>query len=77
VIDNVVMPKLQGDELNLDPLFILISLGFWAALLGAPGVLLATPLTVTVMAIADEFDATRWVAVLLSRDGRPSPEYEV
>ncbi|MGA2952122.1 MAG: AI-2E family transporter [Caulobacteraceae bacterium] len=70
-IDNVVMPKLQGDELNLDPLFILISLGFWAAILGAPGVLLSTPLTVTVMAIAAEFRVTRWLAVLLSRDGLP------
>jgi len=72
IIDNIIMPKLQGDELNLDPLLILISLGFWAALLGAPGVLMATPLTVTVMALAAEFDSTRWLAVLLSRDGRPS-----
>ena len=71
VVDNVLMPKLQGDELNLDPLFILISLGFWAAILGAPGVLLSTPLTVTVMALAAEFESTRWVAVLLSRDGLP------
>ena len=70
-IDNIVMPKLQGDELNLDPLFILISLGFWAAILGAPGVLLSTPLTVAVMSIAAEFEATRWLAVLLSRDGLP------
>jgi predicted PurR-regulated permease PerM len=76
VIDNVIMPKLQGDELNLDPLLILVSLGFWAALLGAPGVLLATPLTVTVMAVAAEFSSTRWVAVLLSRDGRPTGEPE-
>jgi predicted PurR-regulated permease PerM len=74
VIDNVVMPKLQGDELNLDPLFILISLGFWAAILGAPGVLLSTPLTVMMMSIAAEFEATRWVAVLLSRNGLPDVE---
>jgi predicted PurR-regulated permease PerM len=71
LIDNVIMPKWQGDELNLDPLFILISLGFWAAILGAPGVILSTPLTVAVMSIAAEFRTTRWVAVLLSRDGRP------
>ena len=71
VVDNIIMPKLQGDELNLDPLLILISLGFWAAILGAPGVLLSTPLTVTVMALAAEFESTRWVAILLSRDGRP------
>ena len=72
LIDNVIMPKLQGDELNLDPLFILISLGFWAAILGGPGVLLSTPLTVAVMAIAAEFRETRWLAVLLSRDGLAS-----
>jgi predicted PurR-regulated permease PerM len=71
VIDNVLMPKLQGDELNLDPLFILISLGFWAAILGAPGVLLSTPLTVAVMSIAAEFEETRWLAVVISRDGLP------
>ncbi len=40
LIDNVLMPKLQGDELNIDPLLVLISIGFWGAILGAPGVLL-------------------------------------
>ncbi len=71
LIDNVLMPKLQSDELNIDPLLVLISIGFWGAILGAPGVLLSTPLTVTVMAIAAEFESTRWLAVLLSRDGHP------
>ena len=71
IIDNVVMPKLQSDELNIDPLLVLISIGFWGAILGAPGVLLSTPLTVTVMAIAAEFESTRWLAILLSRDGHP------
>ncbi len=74
LIDNVLMPKLQSDELNIDPLLVLISIGFWGAILGAPGVLLSTPLTVTVMAIAGEFEGTRWLAVLLSRDGHPDPE---
>lgn len=71
LIDNVVMPKLQSDELNLDPLLVLISIGFWAAILGAPGVLLSTPLTVTVMAICAEFPSMRWLAIMLSRDGEP------
>jgi predicted PurR-regulated permease PerM len=70
-IDNVVMPKLQSDELNIDPLLVLISIGFWGAMLGVPGVLLSTPLTVTVMAVAAEFDGSRWLAVLISRDGNP------
>ncbi len=71
IIDNVVMPKLQSDELNIDPLLVLISIGFWGSILGAPGILLSTPLTVTVMAIAAEFESTRWLAVMISKDGHP------
>jgi AI-2 transport protein TqsA len=69
VIENILLPKLQGDRLNLDPVFILLSLGFWGAMLGLAGALLSTPLTVVVMAIAAEFDGARWLAVLLSKDG--------
>ncbi|MFI4933386.1 MAG: AI-2E family transporter [Caulobacterales bacterium] len=71
LIDNVLMPKLQGDELNIDPLLVLISIGFWGFILGAPGVLLSTPLTVTVMAVTAEFDGARWLAILISKDGEP------
>lgn len=69
LIENVLLPKLQSDRLNLDPVFILLSLGFWGVILGLPGVLLSTPLTVVVMAIAAEFPGTRWLAILLSKDG--------
>ncbi len=69
VIENILLPKLQSDRLNLDPVFILLSLGFWGALLGVAGALLSTPLTVVVMSIAAEFEGARWLAVLLSKDG--------
>ncbi len=72
LIDNVLMPKLASDELNIDPLLVLISIGFWGAIFGMPGVLLSTPLSVTVLAITAEFESTRWIAVLLSRDGNPA-----
>jgi AI-2 transport protein TqsA len=68
-IENILLPKLQGDRLNIDPVFVLLSLGFWGALLGPPGALLSTPLTVVVMAVAGEFEGARWLAVLLSKDG--------
>ena len=80
IIENVILPKLQSDRLNLDPVFILLGLGFWGALLGLPGALLSTPLTVVVMAIAAEFEGARWLAVLLSKNGEltraglPPPE---
>jgi AI-2 transport protein TqsA len=71
LIDNVLMPKLQGDELNIDPLLVLVSIGFWGVMLGAPGALLSTPLTVTLMAISAEFAGARWLAILISKDGKP------
>jgi predicted PurR-regulated permease PerM len=71
MIDNVLMPKLQGDELNIDPLLVLISITFWGFMLGPPGALLSTPLTVTLMAIAAEFDGSRWIAILISKNGQP------
>jgi AI-2 transport protein TqsA len=69
LIENVVMPKLQSDRLNLDPVAILLSLGFWGIVFGLPGALLSTPLTVVVMAVAAEFDGARWLALLLSKEG--------
>lgn len=69
LIENVLLPKLQSDRLNIDPVFILLSLGFWGAMLGLPGALLSTPLTVVVMSIAAEFKGARWLAILLSKDG--------
>ncbi len=74
LIENVLLPKLQGDRLNLDPVFILLSLSFWGVVLGLPGVLLSTPLTVVVMSIAAEFPGTRWMAILLSKDGDLGPK---
>jgi AI-2 transport protein TqsA len=74
LVDNILMPKLQGDELNIDPLLVLVSIGFWGVMLGAPGALLSTPLTVTVMAITAEFDGSRWLAILISKDGKPIKE---
>jgi predicted PurR-regulated permease PerM len=69
LIENVLLPKLQSDRLNIDPVIILVSLGFWGLILGVPGALLSTPLTVVVMSIAAEFKGARWLAILLSKDG--------
>ena len=68
---NIVLPRLQGDSLNIDPLVVLMSLGFWGAIWGVPGMFLSTPLTVLSMVILAQFDGSRWIAVLLSADGNP------
>ena len=70
-VSHVVQPRLQGESLNMDPIVVLLSLAFWGVIFGLPGAFLSTPLTVIVMAVCAEFPAVRWIAVLLSEDGKP------
>jgi predicted PurR-regulated permease PerM len=72
VVGNIVLPRMQGDSLNIDPVVVLLSLAFWGAIWGVPGMFLSTPLTVMFMVILAQFRGTWWIAVLLSSDGNPS-----
>jgi predicted PurR-regulated permease PerM len=71
LVGNLVLPRMQGQSLNLDPVVLLLSLGFWSAIWGLPGAFLSSPLTVMVMIILAQFPSTYWIAVLLSDDGEP------
>ncbi|MBV9993939.1 MAG: AI-2E family transporter [Caulobacteraceae bacterium] len=71
LVGNILLPRMQGRGLNLDPVLVLFSLGFWGALWGATGMFLSTPLTVLAMVILAQFDGSLWIAVLLSGDGDP------
>jgi predicted PurR-regulated permease PerM len=76
IIGNVILPKMQADDQNIDPIVVLLSLAFWGAIWGATGAFLSTPLTVMLIAIMAEFRGSRWLAVLLSADGDPYPDDE-
>lgn len=69
VVGNVVEPKLMGRSLNLSPLIILLSLAAWSALWGVVGAFLCVPITVVMLIVFAEFEATRPLAILLSENG--------
>jgi AI-2 transport protein TqsA len=71
VVGNLILPRMQADSLNLDPVVVLLSLAFWGAIWGVSGMFLSTPLTVAVMVVLAQFKASHWIAVLLSGDGDP------
>ena len=71
VVGNFITPRLQGVTLNVDPVVVVLSLAFWGAIWGVPGMFLSTPLAVVAIVILIQFPNTRWLAVLLSRDGYP------
>jgi AI-2 transport protein TqsA len=75
-VSHVLQPRMQGRSLNVDPLVVLFALAFWGAVWGVTGAFLSTPLTVAAMAVLAEFGGTRWIAVLLSGDGRPYEDME-
>ena len=71
VVGNIILPRMQGDSLNMDPVVVLLSLAFWGALWGLAGAFLSTPLTVMTMIILAQFEGTKWIAILLSSNGDP------
>jgi AI-2 transport protein TqsA len=76
VVANIVLPRMQGDSLNLDPVVVLFSLALWTVIWGLPGAFLSTPLTVTAMVVLAQFSNSRWIAVLMSGNGDPDTSGE-
>lgn len=71
VIGNLVYPRMQANTQNIDPLTTLAALSVWTFLWGLPGAFLAVPMTLMLMMAFAQFENTRWVAALLSDDGKP------
>ena len=71
IVGNMIQPRMQGDNQNIDPVVVLLSLALWGKMWGVVGMFLSTPLAVMAMAILAEFKGSLWMAVLLSGDGRP------
>ena len=73
---NLIQPRMQGDNQNIDPVVVLLSLALWGKMWGVVGMFLSTPLAVMAMAILAEFKGSRWIAILLSGDGAPYADEE-
>ena len=73
IVGNMIYPRLQAETQNIDPLATILSLSFWTLLWGLAGAFLAVPLTLMTMMVFAQFDRTKWVAAMLSNDGRPDP----
>lgn len=70
VFGNILEPKFTGKTLNLSTLAILINLVFWGMIWGIAGMFFSVPLLVAIFIITAQFDSTRWIAILLSADGK-------
>lgn len=64
-VQNFVQPKLMGDNLNISPVIVFLSLFIWGWLLGGIGAILAVPLTLLILAVLESFDVTRGMVMLV------------
>ena len=65
VIGNVISPRVMGDQLNLSPVAVLVSLLFWSWLWGPAGALLSGPVTAAIKIVCDNIAPLAPVGVLL------------
>ncbi|MBN2236613.1 MAG: AI-2E family transporter [Bacteroidales bacterium] len=65
VIGSVLEPKLMGKSLGLSSFVVFISLIIWGWILGTVGMLIATPLTITLKIIFDSKAETRNIGIML------------
>jgi predicted PurR-regulated permease PerM len=71
LINQVVKPAFMRQGLDLSPLWSIMSLIIWSAILGAPGLIVGVPLTIATKELLLETDEdNRWVAELISGDVR-------
>ena len=67
IMGNAVDPALQGSALQLSETVVLLSVVFWGWLWGIGGAFIAVPLTIAVVLLCEEFEATRPLARFLSK----------
>jgi predicted PurR-regulated permease PerM len=72
-VQNIVQPKLMGDQLNLSPLVVIASLFIWTWVLGPIGALIAVPMTMAVQQLVlGSSEGSMWLADLMG--AAPPPQ---
>ncbi|AEA44430.1 AI-2E family transporter [Fluviicola taffensis] len=69
IAGNIVEPKIMGNTMNVSPLVVILSLGFWGFIWGLPGMFLSVPITVIMVIVFSKFESTRGIAIILSEKG--------
>ncbi len=65
IAESYIFPKLTGKTLQLSVFVVFASLFIWAWILGPVGFLLGVPLTLVIIKYLENFEETRWLALLM------------
>jgi AI-2 transport protein TqsA len=69
VIGNFLDPRIMGDNVNLSPLVIILSLSFWGAIWGVIGMFLSVPIMIVVVITFSKIPRFKPIAIFMSRSG--------
>lgn len=70
MIGSYLEPRMAGAALSISPFIVLFAVFFWSFLWGVAGAFIGVPIVIALLAVCDEHESTRWIALLLSgREG--------
>lgn len=72
-VENVLKPRLFGQNLSISPVVVAVSLIVWGWLLGPVGAILAIPMTLLILSILEAFESSEWLATLMRTAGNLPP----
>ncbi|MBU2914519.1 MULTISPECIES: AI-2E family transporter [Reichenbachiella] len=69
LVGSLIEPRIMGEKLNISPLVVILGLGLWGFIWGVIGMLLSVPITATMIIVCSQFENTKPIAILLSKNG--------
>jgi predicted PurR-regulated permease PerM len=70
LIGSYLEPRMAGAALSISPFIVLLAVFFWSFLWGVAGAFIGVPIVIAILAVCEEHESTRWIALLLSGRGR-------
>jgi len=76
IIGNGIAPKVMGDQLNLSPVVVLLSLLFWGWLWGVAGALMSVPIAAAMKIVCENIPVLHPIAVMMGSGKVYSREFK-
>jgi predicted PurR-regulated permease PerM len=74
LVGHIIEPLLFGRKTRLSPLAVLLAAAFWSAIWGPIGLLLAVPITLSLVVFAEHVPALSFLSILLGNQPALSPQ---
>ena len=76
IIGNGIAPKVLGDQLNLSPVVVLLSLLFWGWLWGIVGALISVPIAAAMKIVCENIETLNPISVMMGSGKSYKREYD-